>query len=432
MNLRAIRALVLNDLRLYATDRRAVVVGVLVPIVVAAFFGYVFSDRGGEEQGKVPIALVDEDQSAVTRAIAGHLAGDAMLAVTPLSRAAAREQVLKGRQGAAAIFPRGFGEQSVRALFGGSGKPRVELLVDPSQAMSARLVQGLLAQYAMQDITHEAFNGVMGRGAVDQALDSLGQLETTPERAELARLLQSVRRFNTLQGDAAAGRQGAGASGFQLSIPYEVAAESMVARKGAPYNSFAHSFAGMAVQFILFAGIDAGIVLSLLRQRGIWQRYRSAPLGRGEFMFARVAATTLISAFQVTVIYFAAMAVFGVRVDGSWPGFLLVAAAFCVLNASFGLMLATLGRSAPATRGFAMLVMLLLVMLGGAWVPAFVFPAWLQDVSLFSPARWAVDGLDAMTWRGLPFSQALVPALVLASSAAACFTVAVWRFRWEE
>ena len=48
-----------------------------------------------------------------------------------------------------------------------------------------------------------------------------------------------------------------------------------------------------------------------------------------------------------------------------------------------------------------------MVMLGGAWVPSFVFPEWLQTVSLFVPTRWAVDGLDAMTWRGLGLDAAL-------------------------
>ncbi len=50
----------------------------------------------------------------------------------------------------------------------------------------------------------------------------------------------------------------------------------------------------------------------------------------------------MISAFQLLVIYIAAIAIFGVRISGSVPGFLLVAVMFCLLNAAFGLMLATL------------------------------------------------------------------------------------------
>ena len=45
------------------------------------------------------------------------------------------------------------------------------------------------------------------------------------------------------------------------------------------------------------------------------------------------------------------------------------------------------GRSAAATRGIAVMATLLLVMIGGAWVPSFVFPKWLQQASLAVPTR---------------------------------------------
>ena len=120
------------------------------------------------------------------------------------------------------------------------------------------------------------------------------------------------------------------------------------------------------------------------------------------------------------------------RISGSILGFILLAIAFCLLNAAFGLMLASIGRSASATRGFAMVVTLLLVMLGGAWVPSFVFPKWLQQASLAAPTRWAVDGLDAVTWRSQGLGAAVWPVLVLGATAAICLTIAIWRFRWED
>jgi len=430
MNTTAIRALVRNDIRLYRSDRRAVIVGILIPILIAAFFGYLFrQNESSEESGKVPIAVVDEDGSAVTRAIITQISGDSLLQVTPLAREDAREQVRKGTQQAAAAFPKGFGEQSVGALFTGRDRPKVELFVDPSQAMSSRLVQGLLAQYSMQEISKEAFNGAMGKQNLDRLIDDLDAQPASEQRRDLMEVLQAARRLNDLQASSA--DSGAGARPA-LSIPYEVSATSVTASSGTPYNSFAHSFAGMSVQFILFAGIDAGIMLLLLRQRGLWQRIRAAPITRGEFVLSRMISTAMISAFQVAVIYLVAIAVFGVRIQGSVPGFIFVAGAFCLLNAAFGLMLATLGRSAPATRGIAMMVMLLLVMVGGAWVPTFVFPQWMQSVARATPTYWAVNGLDAMSWRGLPFADSLLPAAVLCVSALLCVAVAIWRFRWEE
>jgi ABC-2 type transport system permease protein len=430
MNARAITSLIRNDLRLYRSDRRAVIVGVLIPILIAGFFGYVFGGGGrAQESGKLPVGVVDEDQSTVSQAIIADLSGDKMLKVTPLPRDAARQQVRKGTQNAAAVFPKGFGEQSVRALFTGNDKPKVELFVDPSQTMSARLVEGLLAQYSMQEISKEAFNGMSGRQVVDDTLAKLQGEPATASRAELTTILQAVQKLRTLQDQSTTQASG---NRIGLTIPYEVTSTAMAARDDVPYNGYAHSFAGMSVQFILFAGIDAGVVLLLLRQRGLWQRIRAAPLSKGEFLLARTLSTALISAFQLTVIYAAAILVFGVRIQGSVPGFVMVGVAFCLLNAAFGLLLATLGRSAPATRGIASMVTLLLVMLGGAWVPSFVFPLWLQKASLYTPTRWAVDGLDAMSWRGLPFSQGLIPTAVLCGAALVCFVVATWRFRWEE
>jgi ABC-2 type transport system permease protein len=440
MNTTAIRALIRNDIRLYFSDRRSVIVGVLVPICIAAFFGYLFGGTGrSEDQGKIPIAVVDEDHSTVSRAITADLSTDPLLQVSALDRAAAREQVKSGKQNAAAVFPQGFGEQTTKSLFSGRNKPQVELLVDPSQATGARVIEGLLAQYSMQEISKEAFTGAYGRKAIDGYLEQLDKLEQTPLRADLETLLSAARKLNSqVDSDTEPGSTTeAGANGseerkFGLSIPYTLASTPVTARDNTPYNGYAHSFAGMAVQFILFAGIDAGVLLLLTRERGIWQRLRSAPLRGSEFMLARALATTLIGLFQITVIYFVAMLVFKVRIEGSWPGFIAVGLSLCLLNATFGLMLATLGRNASTTRGLAMMATLLLVMIGGAWVPAFVFPRWLQNASRYVPTRWAVDGLDGATWRGLPFDAAVLPTLVLIGSAAACLLVAIWRFRWEE
>jgi len=42
-------------------------------------------------------------------------------------------------------------------------------------------------------------------------------------------------------------------------MPYTTHEEAITVRTGVPYNGFAHSFAGMGVQFLLFACIDLAI-----------------------------------------------------------------------------------------------------------------------------------------------------------------------------
>jgi ABC-2 type transport system permease protein len=72
-----------------------------------------------------------------------------------------------------------------------------------------------------------------------------------------------------------------------------------------------------------------------------------------------------------------------------------------------------------------------MVLLGGGWVPAFLFPAWLQKASLVLPTSWAIQGLEAMTWRGLSFDEALPAIGALLGFTALFLLVAVWRFRWD-
>jgi ABC-2 type transport system permease protein len=428
----AVWALVRNDLRLYRQDRRAVVVGILVPILIAAFFGYIFSGERQGGSGRIAVAVVNEDPAPLTTAIVAALKSDTALEVLPADRAEAERLVRRGKVHVAVVIPPNLSAEATRALFTARDRPSVEFLVDPSDRMSGQVVQGLFAEHAMQEISRYAFGASHGTEALQRAISSLearGAAAAT-EREDLESLRQALDRLNRHATESA--EMPASALSQGLTIPYEVALRAVADPAHRDYNSYAHSFAGMSVQFILFGGIDAGVLLLLLRERGIWQRLRSAPLSRPQLLLARVIATSLISLFQFAVIYAVAMLVFKVRIGGSVAGFLGVVAAFSLLNGAFGLMLAALGRSPGATRGFAALATLLLVMVGGAWVPAFVFPQWLQQASLLSPTRWAIDGLDAMSWRGLGADAALAPVVVLLASALACLLIAVWRFRWEE
>ena len=209
----------------------------------------------------------------------------------------------------------------------------------------------------------------------------------------------------------------------------EVEVTSGVDRK---YNSYAHSFAGMGVQFILFLGIDLGIGVLLMRRQGIWKRLRAAPVSRALLLGSRIVSGSIIATILFVGIYAAAIVFFGVRIEGSLVGFAGVIIAFALLTSTFGLLIAAVGRTPEATRGLAIVATLLLVMLGGAWVPTFIFPEWLQTATLVIPTRWAMDGLDGMTWRGLGIEAAWAPIGVMLAFSAAFAWIAVKRFNWEE
>jgi ABC-2 type transport system permease protein len=215
-------------------------------------------------------------------------------------------------------------------------------------------------------------------------------------------------------------------------MPYTVKEQAMTSGNNVVYNGYAHSFAGMAIQFLLFAMANIGVEMLLERQRGLWKRLRSAPVARTTLLAGKVLSGAIISLMILGVCFLFAMIVFGVRIEGSLAGFVGVSVACALMASTFGVLVAALGNSPATARGVTTLAVLMMVMLGGAWVPTFIFPAWLQQFTLIVPVRWAVDGLDGMTWRGIGLSGALAPIAVLLIFAIGFSLVAALRFRWEE
>ncbi|MFA7009212.1 MAG: ABC transporter permease [Elusimicrobiales bacterium] len=177
--------------------------------------------------------------------------------------------------------------------------------------------------------------------------------------------------------------------------------------------------------------LETGVSLLLQRQRGLWKRLRSAPLSRYLLLGGRALSGAFIALLILLSGFVFARIVFGVRIEGSFAGFMGVCVSCALMSSAFGLLVAAFGKTPEATRGIAIFAALMMVMLGGAWVPSFIFPPWLQKATLFIPTRWAVDGLDAMSWRGLGFSSALGPIAVLLAFTALFGILAVVRFRWE-
>jgi len=425
-------ALIRRDLKLFFNDRRAVVVGLFVPILLASFFGYLFGGQGGNaETSKVAVLVIDQDDSAISRGLVAQLAGDSNLDVKPSTLDAAHDLVRKGKSTAAIVIPKDFGRDAGRALFTGETKPEIGVLYDPSHHVELGMVKGILSGAVMQAVSKEMFSGRTGRDVVNE---SLARVQSDPQMSEpnrkaLRDLLGGVQELNQEQARSGAAAQSPTAGG--LNIPFQTKEEAITSGQNVEYNGYAHSFGGMGIQFILFMGLDVGITLLMLRQTGLWQRLRAAPLSRTMLLGSRAVSASLMAGFILTVLFSFARVVFGVRIQGSLAGFVGVCAAFSLMTAAFGLMVAALGETVEATRGYSIMATLVMVMLGGAWVPTFIFPKWLQRLTIVIPTRWAMDGLDGMTWRGLGFSAAVAPIAILLGFTLLFGGIAVMRFRWR-
>lgn len=423
----AFLALIRKDLILFLSDRRALVISLALPIMIAAFFGSLF---GGSAKGSaIEVALVQQDRSDIGAKIAAGLKSDPNLRITSMPMAAAEAAVRKGERKVAIVLPAGFGEAAGAALFGNRDKPVIPLLYDPSQPAVLGMVKGMLTQQVMSAVSAEMFGGKMGQEMTERSLQQLDEkAKTDPDSKALRDMLASVQKYQALpqkDGVAAGGAKG-------LSMPFTTLDEQLssgTAEQG--YNAYAHAFAGMGVQFILFMGIDMGIGILLARRSGVWNRLLAAPVSLVQVLLARAASGAIIAFALLCTVFAVAVFGFGVRI-ASLPGFVGMALCFGVLTASLGLLIAAFGKTPEAARRIAMFVVLVMVMLGGAWMPSFLFPEWMQKLTMAVPARWAIDGLDAVTWRGMD-AAAVAPAMGVQLGFALVFgVIAVWKFGREQ
>jgi ABC-2 type transport system permease protein len=429
----ALLALIRKDLILFRSDRRALLLTLLMPIVLGSFFGYLFGGSGTTEHGKIDVGLSLQDDTEIGKKIAAGLRADTTLHIIELSQHDAEEQVRKGKLNAAIVIPSEFGDKAGAALFGGAAKPDITIYYDPSQNMVLPMVKGLLTQQVMQIVTAEMFGGAGGK---KMAADNLARLDdaikrgSTQDNPALRDLLKSVLNFLEKTATNTDANAAPATTARGLSLPFATTDQALTSGPN-KYNGYAHAFAGMSVQFILFMAIDAGIGILLARRLGLWNRLLAAPITVTTILTARGLSCALIAFFLQCFIFAAAALLFHVRVDGSLAGFIGILLSFSLMTASFGLLIAALGKTPEAARGISVFATLIMVMLGGAWVPAFLFPQWLQTVTLAIPTRWAVDGLDAMTWRGLGFAAAIGPIAVLIGFTVVFGSLAAWKFHRE-
>lgn len=408
-----------------------------IPIGIASFMGFLTDDRSKRtELPKISVALCDLDDSPLSRRVLAGFQRDPQFNVTITNVERARAWVQSGKSPGALILPHGFGDDLLPGLFDTNRKPEVTLLFDPSHSVEKSVLEGFLVPKLIAAAVEEIREPETAKRLLKAGMDRLELASGLAEedRLRIRRLLERTEEWvaTRTNGPAGASAATAGTSSSTFAIPslVKIKAEPATVRQRR-YNGYAHAFAGMGLQFILMGMVDFAVNLLKDRQTGIFQRLRSAPLPRQLLLMGKLLAQSLIALISLGSCFAFAMVVFGVRIEGSLIGFGLLLAVVPPMAASFGLFLAALGGTPAGTRGLSIALVLLMVMVGGAWFPSFLFPSWLQTVGMATPTRWVLDGFDAVTWRGLGL-EAVLPSIAALIGFTALFTsIGFARFRWQ-
>jgi ABC-2 type transport system permease protein len=371
--------LVRKDWMIFIADKKSMILTFLVPIGIACFLGSLLGQSSpGGSGNSVDVLVVDQDGSAITKEMIAVLRRSSALKVKETSLANAKSEIAASKVPAAIVFGPHFGQQAVAAFTGGA-KPPLTILSDPGRGIEVEIVRGV----TIQSVT------------------------------------------------GAAAKFAFGTSDSEKAIPFTIDQQAQASREAVSWSASAHAFAGMGVQALFFGAMEFAMTMMRDRDSGIWSRMRASPVSPWILLAGRLLGSALLSLVTYFVVFASGELIFGYRIHGSYLGFLLVASGLSVFVAATGLFIAALGKTEAQSRRLSILIILVMLMLGGAWVPIFLLPKWIQTISFLTPVRWAVDGIDAMTWKGEGLTSALLPFGVLMFFGVALAVYAGARFRWE-
>ena len=166
------------------------------------------------------------------------------------------------------------------------------------------------------------------------------------------------------------------------------------------------------------------------REHGTIEHLLVMPLTPFEIMMAKIWANGLAVLIGVTfALTVMVQQVLQVPIAGSVPLFLAAAACYLFSAASIGIFLGTLARSMPQLGLLIILSIIPLMMLSGGVTPRESMPAIVQNIMLAAPATYFVRLAQAILYRGAGFDVIWRDLLAMTGVGAVFFGVALVRFR---
>lgn len=371
------------------------------PLIVAVVFGLIFGGGGGTAKPKV--AVVDLDGSAVSKSFVRSVRTLPELEADVQGLAAARDAVRRGQRVAAIVLPKGWGAS--RGLGFSPNAMPVKLLVDPSRKAEQAMLQGLLVKASMQDLTSSQQAPSTRAAMLAKSKQDVAGLP--PEsRLKFEAFFESM---DGLMSTPELAAPGAGdPAGAPAISPLKVETQSVQAPRRGPSNPHAVTFPQGMFWAVLGVLMSFATSLATERSEGTWLRLRTAPVRGWHLLAGKGLACAAAMLLALNLLALVGVLAFGLR-----PDWLLLELAFVAGAACFTALMmvfAMLARSVRAASGIAWAVTMPLAMLGGAMIPLFAMPSWLQAASGLSPVRWLVLAIEGAIWRGFSFAE-MLPAL---------------------
>jgi ABC-2 type transport system permease protein len=395
--LRHIWFIALKDLRLFATDRGALIFFILFPFFFITLF--VFMNIGATEDTRLELYVASEEaEGGLSYQVIDALeqASDWEIIVMDYDQAyqAVEDKEISGFL----AFPADFTE----GIMTGAGT-QLEVVTD-AEATSDRAALSGLSQTIASRI-----------GA--QYVTASATIELLIEQGVIAP--DDGAAIGQVIGQILAGGDG------QSFIEYSTVNVGEVEEESAAN----WVIPGYLVMFVFFGAALGAETIVRERQNHTLERLMATSVRRESILGGIFTGTTAKGLIQIILFWGVGLLAFKMDVGNSPAAVIILSILMVITSAAFSLMLATLVKTQRSAGSIAVLASLLLAPIGGCWWPLFLHPGWLQTLAKITPHGWAMSGFNKLILFGANFGDVVPEMLALLGFAILFGAIAVWRFR---
>lgn len=372
-----------KDLKLFFSDKRAVLLSFLLPIVLISLFAFAFGGINGDNESKsIKLLVSDIDNSIDSKNAISNLDSLQGIIIIPKEENEAIESVKKGKYVGVLIFKKGFQD----SIVAGNNFP-LELKYDASRKMEVGMLQSLLMQNLMSTV---------GKKSIKAKMNSYfeSNFPGIPE-------MMKEKIFNDINSN----NEGIGTimnTNMVLKMTSVIKEDSKKGNLG-----LIQAVAGTAIMMLLFSisGIGGGLLDE--KDAGTLKRLLYSPIKPIDILFGKMGASLILSILQLVVMFIFSWLVFGLPIFKDVTSLILMILTTAFAVSSFGIFLVAIAKSRQQLQGLSTIIILVMSAIGGSMIPLFVMPEIMQKIAVVSLNYWGIQGFYDIFWRNLPLSDIL-------------------------
>ncbi len=404
-----------KDLRLLVSDKRAVVLLLLLPLMFIAILGMSTGQflTGGGDERKMKIAVIDESHSEYSQKLLDTLKTHDDVVIKPYDDLqAARISLEKNENGVLLTIGSQY-EERVDDL-------RIHDILSTTDNPKSNTPEAF-------GLSFESKSALSGEGIVKALVYGDVLRSVTPVVAAKNALLRRFVNNPDAEDPDAEPAEGAPNPLVTDTKSPEIAAANEPRPEEKIYLILVPGFTVMFVFFLI--NIMARSFIAE-RDQGTLRRLRLAPITSASVLLGKTLPFYLTSVVQTSLLFLCGRWLFNM----SWgpdPVFLIPVILCTSLAAtSLGLLLATSVHTDQQVSSYGTSLVLILGGISGCMFPRVWLPAMMKKVSLATPHAWALEAFDAVLTRSAVDETLVFQACgMLIAFAAAFFLAGWWRFR---